>query len=87
MGASIGKVVLVVSSEVVLLMGISVILAWITAYFFMQNWLQDFPFNIGFRPWIYLVSAIAAMLVAIISVSLLACRAAMRNPARILHYE
>ena len=87
MGASIGKVVLVVSSEVVMLMGISVILAWITAYLFMQNWLQSFPFNIGFRPWIYVVSAISAMLVAIFSVSLLAYQAASRNPAKILHYE
>ena len=87
MGASIGNVVLVISREVVVLMGISVLLAWIVAYFFMQNWLQDFPFNIGFKPWIYLVSAISAMLIAIITVSLLAYRAATSNPALTLHHE
>ncbi len=87
MGASIGDVILVVSSEVVMLMGISVLLAWIAAYLFMQNWLHGFPFNIGFKPWIYMVSAISAMFIAIISVTLLAYRAARGNPARTLHYE
>jgi putative ABC transport system permease protein len=87
MGASIGDVIREVSREVVLLMGISVMLAWIAAYLFMQNWLQGFPFNIGFNAWIYLVSAISAMFIAISSVTLVAYRAARRNPASILHYE
>jgi putative ABC transport system permease protein len=80
-------VILVVSREVVVLMGISVILAWIVAYLFMQNWLHAFPFNIGFKPWIYMVSASSAMLIAVLTVSLLAYRAARRNPANTLHYE
>jgi len=87
MGATIRDVILVVSREVVVLMGISVLLAWFTAYLFMQNWLHGFPFNIGFKPWIYMVAAISAMLIAIFTVSLLAYRAARSNPARTLHYE
>ena len=87
MGASIGDVILLVSREVVLLMGISVLLAWIAAYLFMQNWLHGFPFNIGFNPWIYVISAVSAMSIAIISVTLLANRAARGNPAKTLHYE
>ncbi len=87
MGATIREVVIVVSREVLLLMFISILLAWIAAYFFMQNWLQGFPFNIGFKPWIYMVSAVSALIIALLSVSLLAYRAARRNPARILHYE
>ena len=87
MGASIGNVILVVSREVVILMGISVMFAWILAYLFMHNWLQDFPFNIGFKPWIYFVSAFSALLIAVMTVSLLAYRAARRNPAHTLHYE
>jgi len=87
MGASIGNVILVVSREVVILMGISVMFAWILAYLFMQNWLQNFPFNIGFKPWIYFVSAFSALFIAVITVSLLAYRAARYNPASTLHYE
>jgi putative ABC transport system permease protein len=87
MGASIGNVILVVSKAVVFRMGISVILAWILAYLFMQNWLQVSPFNIGFKPWIYVVSAISAMFIAVFTVSLLAYRAARGNPALTLHHE
>jgi putative ABC transport system permease protein len=87
MGASIRQVVLVISREIVMLMSASVMLAWIAAYFFMQNWLLGFPFNIGFQPWIYLIAALSAMLISLLTVSLLAFRAARSNPAKILHYE
>jgi putative ABC transport system permease protein len=87
MGATIGEVILVVSREILVLMLIAVLLAWIAAYLFMQNWLQGFPFNIGFQPWIYLVSALTAMFIALLTVTLLAWREARSNPARTLHYE
>jgi putative ABC transport system permease protein len=87
MGASIREVILVVSRQILLLMGISVLLAWIVAYLFMQNWLQDFPYNIGFKPWIYIAAATAAILISLATVSSLSYRAARANPARILHHE
>jgi putative ABC transport system permease protein len=87
MGASIWQVMMEVSREIILLMSISVLLAWMAAYLFMQNWLQEFPFNIGFQPWIYLVAALSAMLIALLTVSLMAWQAASSNPARTLHYE
>ncbi len=87
MGASITEVVLVVSREIVILMSASVLLAWIAAYFFMQNWLLGFPFHIGFQPWIYIISALTAMITSLATVSVLAYRAATSNPARTLHYE
>ncbi|HER07409.1 MAG TPA: FtsX-like permease family protein, partial [Bacteroides sp.] len=87
MGASIREVILVVAREIIMLMGISVLLAWIVAYFFTQNWLQGFPYNIGFKPWIYLISALAAILISFFTVAYLAYRAARANPAHILHYE
>jgi len=87
MGASIREVVLVISREIVLLMSSAVLLAWIVSYFFMQNWLRDFPFNIGFKPWIYLISAFTAMFISMFTVSLIAYRAARSNPAQTLHNE
>ncbi len=87
MGAGIRDVILVVAREIVMLMGISVLLAWIIAYFFMQNWLQNFPYHIGFRPWIYLSAALAAIMIALVTVAYLAYRAARSSPASILHHE
>ena len=87
MGATIREVIMVVSREMVFLMGISVLLAWLISYLFMQRWLQDFPFNIGFQAWIYLVAAISAMMIALLTVFLLAYRSAVRNPATVLYHE
>jgi putative ABC transport system permease protein len=87
MGASVGKVVLYVSREIVSLVSISVVFAWILSYLFMQNWLQSFPYNIGFKPGIYALAALTAVLISIFAVSTLALRAARSNPADVLHHE
>jgi putative ABC transport system permease protein len=87
MGASIGEVVLLISREIVFLVTISVLLAWIAAYLFMQNWLDDFPYNIGFKPWIYVIAAASAIVISMVTVTVLAFRAARTNPADVLHYE
>lgn len=87
MGASVRDVVLHVSREIVSLVVISVLLAWILAFVFMQNWLENFPFNIGFKPWTYATAALAAVCIAILAVSFLAYRAANSNPADVLHHQ
>ncbi len=87
MGASVGEVVLYVSREIVSLVSISVVFAWILSFLFMQDWLKSFPYNIGFKPWIYGLAALAAVLISIFAVSTLAFRAARSNPADVLHHE
>ncbi len=87
MGASVLEIVLEVSKEILYLMGISILIAWIVSYLFMQNWLRDFPYNIGFQPWIYVIAAICAIILALVTVSVFSFRAAITSPARTLHYE
>lgn len=87
MGATMTDVLMIVSREIVLLLGISIVLAWIVAFFFMQNWLQLFPYNIGFTPQTYLLAALIAIIIAMATVSTLAIRAARSNPVDALHHE
>lgn len=88
MGASIGNIIYLVSKEVMVMMFFSVIFAWLAAYLLMQElWLQDFPYNIGFRPWIYLISAVTALIIALITVAGMAYSSAVTNPSEALHYE
>lgn len=87
MGAGITRVVLDISSQILLLMGISILLAWIVAFYVMQNWLMEFPFNIGFQPWIYGAGAAAALFISMATVTYLSYRAASANPATTLHHE
>ncbi|MFZ5940588.1 MAG: ABC transporter permease [Bacteroidota bacterium] len=87
MGARARDVLFIVSREILILMGFSVMLAWILAFYFMQGWLADFPYNIGFRPWLFIIAAAAALLIALATVSFQAIRAARSNPVDALHYE
>ncbi len=87
MGATLNDVILIVSKEILILLGVSVIIAWVIAFFFMQNWLHMFPYNIGFTPGIYFIAAIAAFLIAMGTVSTLAMKAARSNPVDALHHE
>jgi len=87
MGASQRDILVIVSRDIVILMGFSVMLAWLLAFYFMQGWLQDFPYNIGFRPWLFIIAAGSALLIALFTVSIQSIRVARRNPVDAIHYE
>ena len=66
---------------------ISNLIAWPVAWYFMRNWLQDFPYRIKLGAHIFLISALFALLIAILMVSYQTYRAATRNPADALRDE
>ena len=53
----------------------------------MDKWLQDFHYRIDIGIWVFLTSGIAALLIAIITVSSQAVKAALSNPVDSLKYE
>jgi putative ABC transport system permease protein len=67
--------------------GIAILIAMPVSYFMMQDWLRDFPYNVGFQPFLYLLSAILAILIAMVTVTVTSLKAARINPAIALHYE
>ena len=79
--------VLVITRSVAYSVGISILVGLPVAYFMMQDWLRDFPYNVGFQPLLFLSAAILAILIAMVTVSFTSLRAARTNPARVLHYE
>ncbi len=87
MGAQLMDLLLIISREILQLLGISIVLAWILAFFFMKNWLQVFPYNIGFTPGIYLLAAIPGVVIAMLTVNSITFRAARRNPVDALYHE
>lgn len=87
MGANIYSLLMIISREILILLGISIVLAWVIAFFFMKNWLQVFPYNIGFTPGVYLVAAIVAVAIAMITVNAITLKAANKNPVDALYHE
>lgn len=63
------------------------VLAWPLAYFAMTSWLQNYAYRTDLGVVIFLLALVLALLVALISVSFQALRAAISQPAYALKYE
>ena len=87
LGASISGIVIMLSKEFVKLVGISFIIAAPIAYYFMQNWLQDFVYKTDLSPWLFFMSGLIAITISIITISYHAYKAASLDPAKSIKYE
>ncbi|TFH27225.1 MAG: FtsX-like permease family protein, partial [Bacteroidia bacterium] len=87
MGASISSVLVVLSREFIWLILAATLAAWPLGYFFMKDWLQDYPSRVALEPRIFLVSTLLAFLIAAVTVLLRVYQAASMNPVKSLRYE
>ncbi len=87
LGASISDIVRLLSKEFLILVCIADIIALPLAYYFINNWLQDFSYKIAPSIWVFILSGIFALFVAIFTVSFQAIKAATANPVESLKYE
>ncbi len=81
MGATEGNIITVISKSVGYAVGISILIAMPAAYFMMQDWLRDFPYNVGFQPLLFISAAMLAIIIAMVTVTITTLRAARINPA------
>ena len=87
LGASVPQVVNLIASDFVRLVLVANIIAWPLAYYAMQKWLQNFAYRIDVGIWIFVVSGIVALVIALATVSSQAIKAATANPVESLRYE
>ncbi len=87
LGATVPNILLLLSREIVILILFANLIAWPAAWYLMDLWLDSFAFHIGMNPVVYLGAALAAILLALLTVSTQTIRAAMTNPSTTLRYE
>lgn len=87
LGASVPSIVKLLSREIIVLVIIANIVAWPVAWYFMNEWLDSFAYKIGVNVWLYVLAGFAAIMIALITVSIQTIKAAMTNPANTLRYE
>jgi putative ABC transport system permease protein len=87
LGANVNTIVALLSKDFLKLVGIAAILAFPVAWYFMNNWLQDFAYRISMPWWVFIVSGTAAALIALLTISIQAIRAAVANPVKSLRTE
>jgi hypothetical protein len=78
---------MVITRSVASAVGISILIAMPVAYFMMQDWLRDFPYNVGFQPMLFISAALLAIIIAMVTVTITSLKAARTNPALVLYNE
>ena len=87
MGASATRIVYMLSKDFLKLVAMAVPVAWVLAYWAMSNWLQNFAYRVDIGPGWFLIAAILALAIALVTVSVKAVTAAMVNPVETLRSE
>lgn len=87
LGASVPGILMLLSKEIIVLIVTANLIAWPVAWYFMNQWLNGFAYHIDMSVVAYMLSALACIIVALITVSSQTIKAAMTNPANTLRYE
>ncbi|MEP6948612.1 MAG: ABC transporter permease [Ginsengibacter sp.] len=87
LGASVPGIAGLLSKDFLKLVGVSCIVAFPAAWWMMHSWLQNYQYRIDISWWIFLIAGIIAILIALVTVSFQAIKAAVANPVNSLKTE
>jgi ABC-type antimicrobial peptide transport system permease subunit len=87
LGASVSQVLLLLSGDFILLVGISCIIASPVAFYFSHQWLQGYYYRITIGPGVFVLSGLVAMAITVVTISFQAVKAALMNPVNSLRSD
>jgi putative ABC transport system permease protein len=87
LGSSVGRVVVLLSRELTVLVLLANLIAWPVAYMLLKDWLQAFPYRTPIHLLNFVLGGLAALAIAWLTVSYQALKAARIDAAKALRYE
>jgi len=87
LGASVMNISVLLSKDFLKLILISLLIASPLAFYLMDKWLEDYKYRIDISPWVFVGAGVISLLIAIVTVSFQAIRAAVANPVESLRSE
>ena len=87
LGASVAGIAGLLSGDFLKLVLMSFLVAAPLAWWAMYKWLQGYPYRVQIQWWVFLLAGVLSILIAVVTVSYQAIRAAIANPARSLRSE
>jgi len=87
LGANAFDIVGLLSKNFLVLVMIASLIAFPIAWWAMNSWLKDFPYRVSISWWVFGIAIIAALAVALLTVSFQAIKAALTNPVKSLRTE
>jgi putative ABC transport system permease protein len=87
LGASVSNIIVLLSKDFIKLVGIACLIAFPIAWWVMNNWLHDFSYRIPINGWVFLIAGLSAIMIALVTISFQAIKAAISNPVKSLRTE
>ncbi len=87
LGASIMQITTLLSGDFLKLVIIAFVIAAPVSWFVMNKWLQNFAYRINIGPGIFVLAAVIAIIIAVVTISLQSIKAAVANPVKSLRTE
>ncbi len=87
LGATAANIVYLFSKEFIVLIAIAFAIATPIAWYYMHQWLQNYAYRINISWWIFLAGGLAAIIIALATISFQAIKAAVANPVKSLRTE
>jgi putative ABC transport system permease protein len=87
LGASVGSVMQLLSKDFLWLVIIAFVIAAPVAWWAMHKWLEDFAYRVNLQWWVFAAAGSIALLIALVTVSVQAIKAALANPVNSLRTE
>jgi putative ABC transport system permease protein len=87
LGATVSNVITLLSKDFLKLVMLSFLIALPLSWYSMNRWLDEFAYKITISWWLYAIAGVAALLIALITISIQAMKAAIANPIKSLRTE
>lgn len=87
LGASVARITTLLSKELIALVIISFVIATPVAYWGMSKWLMDYSYRVSINWWVFALAGTLSVVIALITVSYQAIKAALANPVKNLRAE
>ena len=87
LGAAISKIIILISKEFVILISIAFVVAAPLGYYATNKWLQDFAYRINIGWWMFAFAGALVIIIALLTMSFQAIKAANANPVKSLRTE
>jgi len=87
LGASVSGLIQMLNREFIILIGISCIIAFPIAWIFMHKWLADYAHHVTISWTVFVLSGLSAIIIALLTISSQAFKAAIANPTKTLRDE
>ena len=87
LGASVQNIVVMLSKDFLKYVLIAILIAWPLSWIAVHKWLQDYAYRINISWWVFVMAGSLAMLIALVTISFQAIKAAIANPVKSLRTE